>query len=100
MKAVAETAPRPDGHLSADPFPSGITGPVNGPMNDGRLLPDVLHDVDFAATRPTDRRDVVSDGPESRPDSFAKGDPGPCLNFPVLGRETDLCLQAPGSDFT
>src|SRR5689334_1329096 len=50
-----------------------IAGAMHRPVNNLRLAPDVLHDVNFTAARPTDRGNVCSQHPERRPDALAKG---------------------------
>src|SRR5579859_5006363 len=46
-----------------------IADAMDGPLDLGRLGPVVLHDVNFAAARPTDA--VVAQHPERRPDGLA-----------------------------
>src|ERR1700682_5861198 len=43
---------------------------MNRAVNDGRFLPDVFHDVDFAATRPSHRAAIIAQHPECRPHSL------------------------------
>src|SRR6185503_17258765 len=50
-----------------DAVRAGVAGAVNRAVDRGRLLADVLHDVDLAARRPADRADVVTEHPDRRP---------------------------------
>src|SRR5450631_1985549 len=59
----------------------GIPRPMGGSIINGGIVvegPEILHDVDFAALRPTDGADVFTQHPESRPDTLSvwKLDPG------------------------
>src|SRR5258706_16116567 len=41
-------------------------------MNDARFAPDIFHDVDLAALRPSVRRNVVAKHPECRPHALPR----------------------------
>src|ERR1043166_7668129 len=56
-----------------------IARAVQRAVRDGRLASDVLHDVDLAAPRPTDRIDVRAEHPEGGPESLPVRDADPCL---------------------
>src|SRR5260370_7816331 len=46
---------------------------MQGSVNGARLLPDIFHDVDFAALRPAIVSDIVAEHPEGRPHSLPRG---------------------------
>src|ERR1043166_2806234 len=56
-----------------------------------------LHDVRFAAFRPTDGGDVVTQHPERRPNALAVGQPNAGGDFPKLPGMFALRLHATGS---
>src|SRR5450830_307770 len=62
-------------------------------MRDSRLASDVLHDVDLAALRPSDRIDVCAEHPEGGPESLPAWDADPCLEATVCLREQTLGLE-------
>src|SRR5688572_15566245 len=53
---------------SADAVRAGISRTVKCAMRDGGLATDVLHDVDLAALRPTNRIDIPAKHPEGGPE--------------------------------
>src|ERR1043166_3276585 len=70
-----------------------IARAVKGAVRDGRLAPDILHDIDFAALRPTGRIDVHAEHPEGGPESLAAWDTNPCLEAAVRLREESPGLE-------
>src|ERR1700739_881789 len=67
----------------ADALLARVTRPVDGAVHGGRFLPDIFHDVDFAARGPMLRVDVVSQHPEGGPDALPAGDLNPRFKTPV-----------------
>src|SRR5262249_34785274 len=51
-----------------------LRGPVHGSIDRGRHEPDILHDVDLAAGRPTHRVDVGTEGPDRGPGAISSRD--------------------------
>ena len=46
---------------------------MNGAVDNCRFLPDVFHDVDFAASRPSRLVNIIAQHPECRPHSLSVG---------------------------
>src|ERR1051326_579774 len=63
-------------------------------MHGRGLAADVLHDVDLAAARPTDRGDVVAEHPERRPHTLSAGNANASLEPAVGLGEEPLRLDA------
>ena len=60
--------PAQESWLPGDGVAAGVARPVEGAMQDARLLATVLHDVDLAAVRPAHLLEVGPQQPERRPD--------------------------------
>jgi hypothetical protein len=54
----------------SDPVIAGVGRAMDGPMDGQGLAPDLFHDVDLAAARPSDIADVIAQHPEGRPNSL------------------------------
>src|SRR5262245_58386733 len=63
-------------------------------MHDRGLATDVLHDVDLAALRPTDRLDVAAKHPEGGPDTLTPGNPDACFDPTISARKESLRLES------
>src|SRR5437588_580310 len=69
-------------------------------MNDRRFLTDIFHDVDLAASWPAGGTDVVTQHPESRPDTLAVRDlnsrlePSVGLTELIPGEQSCRCVVA------
>src|SRR5260370_2353692 len=56
---------------------------MHGAMNDRRLLADIFHNVNLAAQGPSHRADIVTQHPESRPQTLAVGDFDSSFKAPI-----------------
>src|ERR1700680_667446 len=63
-------------------------------VRDGGLASDVLHDVDLAAPRPSNRIDVRAEHPEGRPNALPAWDSDPRLEPTVRLREQSFGFEA------
>src|SRR5262249_6169570 len=72
----------------------GISGPVETSVAHRRLASAILHDVDLAALRPADRRIVVAEKPERRPQTDSGGELHPRFEPAIRLREMALGLHA------
>src|SRR6266853_14229 len=63
---------------------------MNRAVNDRRFLPDVFHDVNFAATWPSHRAAIIAQHPECRPHSL------PVWNLDARFKATILLFKLAG----
>src|SRR6185369_5635527 len=68
-------------------FVPGISGTMNGSVNDRGLPADVFHNVDLAAGGPVGGVDVISQHPKRRPKTLTKGNPEARFEPSVLSCE-------------
>src|SRR5260370_26581920 len=73
-----------------------VPGTVNRGVGNGRLLPDVLHDVDLAAVGPMDRAIIVTQHPEGGPQPLPTRNLNPRLDAPVSPGPQTLRLEPRG----
>src|SRR6266566_5370632 len=69
-----------------------VAGAMNRAVHPARLLADVLHDVDLAASGPCHRGAVVAQHPEGGPQALTARDLNPCFHAPVAPRAQPLGL--------
>src|SRR5436305_705526 len=67
---------------------------MNGAVDNRRLLAYVLHDVDFAAARPSHSVEVISEHPKRGPHALSIGDAAACFEASVSLRKLSLSLHA------
>src|SRR5438876_2539373 len=77
---------------AGDALGTGVAGAMDGAVHPARLLADVLHDVDLAASGPCHRGAVVAYHPEGGPQALSARDLNPCFHAPVAPRAQPLGL--------
>src|SRR5712692_7988776 len=94
MEAISEA--RACSVRRRDAVPARVPRTVHRSMHGGRVLAEVLHDVDLTALRPAHFIDVLAEHPKRGPDPPAPGQPYPRLDQPVTHGHTILADQARG----
>ncbi len=80
------------------PFFPEYSGPVHSAVHNGRLPADILHNINFAAFRPTHGGNIVAEHPESWPHALSRRSFHPDLDLSVLHAEFSFCFYASGSE--